>query len=76
MRILSVVPERSPRRQTGTPFAAKDGRAASIARFLGWTSPLNPTSKEDQAQLGLTTAQPRAEDTESPDDSPEEEALV
>lgn len=76
MRLLSVVPERSPRRQTGTLFSAREGRAANVARFLGWMSPLNPTSKEEQAQLGLTTAQPRADDAESPDDAAEEEAVI
>jgi len=76
MKLLAVVPERTSRRLSGTLFHAAEGRAASVARFLGWMSPLNPTSKEDQASLGLTTTQPRQDDSESADDSSEEEALI
>lgn len=73
MKLLSIVPARSARRQSGTLFYAREGRAAGISRFLGWMSPLNPTSKEDQASLGLTVAHPRQDDSESADDAAEEE---
>jgi hypothetical protein len=77
MSMLSLIPERTARRQSGTTFEAREGRTASLARFLSWLSPLNPTSKEDQAAIGYTVAQPRAEEHEPEgDDASEEEGLA
>lgn len=59
-RVMSLIPERVTRAQTGTAFA--DVRAAScehperialVAEFLHWLSPIYPTTKDDQKRLGL-----------------------
>jgi hypothetical protein len=53
-RVISVVPERTLRSQTGSLFApAGSERAELLARFLHWLGPLEPVSKEEQQALGL-----------------------
>ena len=75
MNMLSLIPERIARRQSGTVFEAREGRAANLARFLSWLSPLNATSKEDQAAIGYIVSAPRLEEPEA-DESPDDEALA
>jgi hypothetical protein len=75
MNLLSVIPERSVRRQSGTRFEGREGRPANLARYLSWLSPLNPLSKEDQAAIGYTAVAPRAEDADS-DEGADDEALA
>jgi hypothetical protein len=60
-RIIAVVPERSARAHTGTPFAPPQAHAqlAQLVRHLGWLSPLNPLSREDQGALGQLSAHAR-----------------
>jgi hypothetical protein len=62
-RIISLIPERVPRVQSGTRFSAANPgacrypeRLAHLARFLRWLSALDPISKEDQTVLGLFNA--------------------
>lgn len=59
-RIVSSIPERTPRSLTGTAFSVDGARACSdparlvsVARLLQWLSPLNPLSGDDQRALGL-----------------------
>ena|SRR5690349_8461445 len=73
MNMLSMIPERSRRLQSGSFFEAREGRIANLSRFLSWLSPLNPTTKEDQEAIGYRAAAPRAEEPEGeegPDDEP------
>ena len=53
-RLMSVIPDRMPRSQSGSAFDhASSQQAELLARFLGWLGPLNPISKEDQQLLGV-----------------------
>lgn len=52
-RLMSLIPDRMPRSQSGSTFdRASSQQAEILARFLGWLGPLNPISKEDQQLLG------------------------
>jgi len=56
LRLISLVPDRMPRSQSGSRFAAaSSARAQLLAPFLGWLGPLNPISKEEQQLLGVRT---------------------
>jgi hypothetical protein len=66
-RLISVIPDRVARTQSGTPFDGKSSdRAEQLARFLGWLGPLNPIGKEEQQLLGLRggAARPMADEDE------------
>jgi hypothetical protein len=53
-RLISLIPERSARWQSGSLFDGKASeRAELIARFLGWLGPLSSLSKEEQQLLGV-----------------------
>lgn len=53
-RLISLIPDRMPRSQSGSAFdGASSGRAELLSRFLGWLGPLNPISKEEQQLLGV-----------------------
>ncbi len=54
-RIISLIPDRMPRTQSGCVFNAsgQPQRIAVLAKFLSWLAPLDPTSKEDQQRLGV-----------------------
>ncbi|MBV8032082.1 MAG: hypothetical protein JO035_11285 [Betaproteobacteria bacterium] len=59
--IVALIPGRVARMPSGTPFslnaASRSGaHLLHLAPFLGWTSPLNALSREDQQALGLTAA--------------------
>jgi hypothetical protein len=65
-RIVSLIPERVPRLQSGTLFSAANPggcrypeRLAHLSQFLKWLSALDPISKEDQTVLGLFNANGR-----------------
>ena len=65
-RLLSLIPERSTRAQSGTLFSAEETarardaeRFAYLTPFLQWLTPLNPITREDQRALGLLAAQAR-----------------
>ncbi len=75
--ILSRVPDRLARAQSGAAFApAQIGcrypeRVAHLAGFLNWMSPLHELTREDQRILGLLNAAGRpvhAADEEAFDD--------
>jgi hypothetical protein len=57
-RIVSVVPDRTMRLQTGTRFMPPDPLApgsqiAYLAGFLNWLTPLNAITEDDQRALGV-----------------------
>ena len=63
-RLLSLIPDRCARAQSGTLFTAEEAarardaeRVEYVARFLHWLSPLNPITREDQRALGLLAVQ-------------------
>jgi hypothetical protein len=61
LRLISLIPDRVPRSQSGSRFAgAGTGRAEQLARFLRWLGPLNPISREDQQILGVRSGGGRA----------------
>jgi hypothetical protein len=76
-RLISLIPDRSLRAQTGTHFQP-DGsaRMALIRRFLHWMGPLDTLSREDQQVLGLRSGGRLIEDsdTEGEDIDPPEES--
>ena len=75
-RLISLIPDRSLRAQTGTHFQP-DGsaRMALIRRFLHWMGPLDTLSREDQQVLGLRGGGRLLEDsdTEGEEIDPSEE---
>jgi hypothetical protein len=63
-RIISLIPERVARAQSGALFTMIGAcrhaeRIACLSRYLQWLSPLNPVSSDDQQQLGLLLANGR-----------------
>jgi hypothetical protein len=58
-RIVSVVPDRTARLQSGTFFGLPDAGSASAAQigflagFLSWLTPLNTISEDEQRMLGV-----------------------
>ena len=72
-RVMSLIPERTARAQTGSMFdssrvAAHPERMALITRFLGWLGPLDALTKEDQQRLGLRSSGGRPAESESESD--------
>ena len=67
IRLMSLIPERGARMQSGTLFSV-DGSAKMdlLRRFLHWLGPLECLSKEDQQLLGVRAggAKPLAEGEE------------
>jgi hypothetical protein len=82
-RVMSLIPERTPRAQSGSLFdsarvTAHPERMALITRFLGWLGPLDALTKEDQQLLGLRSSGGRpvgAEGDEPLDPDEAEEGL-
>jgi hypothetical protein len=75
-RLLSLIPERSVRVSSGTPFlpdavaCQHPDRFARLLRFLNWLGPLEVLSKDEQRDLGLLSspgrpALPTSEDDDS-----------
>ena len=64
-RVLSLIPERTARTQSGVVFNLEGTnciypeRLAHVAKFLGWLSPLAVLTREDQVTLGLVAANGR-----------------
>src|SRR5918995_1321131 len=54
-RVISLIPDRMPRAQSGCVFAlgGQPDRVTLLAKFLHWLGPLDPVSKEDQRLLGV-----------------------
>jgi hypothetical protein len=62
-RLVSLVPERSPRAQSGTLFNATEAaacrqpeRMSYLTKFLHWLGPLDPMTREDQQILGVRSS--------------------
>jgi hypothetical protein len=78
-RVMSLIPERTPRAQSGSLFdssrvTAHPERIALITRFLGWLGPLDALTKEDQQLLGLRSSGGRPVDAEGDEPLDLEEA--
>jgi hypothetical protein len=76
-RLMALIPERTPRLQTGAQFRA-DGspRIDLLCRFLHWLGPLNAVSREEQQVLGVRAASARPlGEGEEPMDAEGEELL-
>src|SRR6266480_2267673 len=63
-RIISLIPERVARAQSGALFTMIGAcrhpeRIAYLSCYLQWLSPLNPVSRDDQKLLGLLLANGR-----------------
>jgi hypothetical protein len=54
-RVISLIPDRMPRAQSGAVFNAggQSDRLVLLSKFLHWLGPLDPVSKEDQQLLGV-----------------------
>jgi hypothetical protein len=59
-RLITLIPERTPRLQSGSLFRG-DGspRIDLLCRFLHWLGPLNAVSREEQQVLGVRAASAR-----------------
>lgn len=63
--VLSLIPERTARSQSGVAFLLEASsckhpdRLALLPRFLNWLSPLGALTKDDQRALGLLSANGR-----------------
>ena len=62
-RLVSLVPERAPRVQSGTLFSATEAaacrqpeRMSYLTKFLHWLGPLDPMTREDQQILGVRSS--------------------
>ena len=68
-RVISLVPDRTARAQSGSPFdGASSARAEMLSRLLGWLGPLCPISKEQQQLFGLRKADEAIDAAEIADD--------
>jgi hypothetical protein len=83
-KIVSLVPDRMPRMQSGTPFgcAAIAGgqgpQVASLGRLLHWLTPLSTLNEDDQRALGtlaLHGKTARRDDEDEADDERDEVSL-
>lgn len=71
-RLISLVPDRMPRGQTGSLFNGSNSQQLEpLSRFLSWLGPLNPITKEDQQLLGVraVAAKPLSEGDEAAGDA-------
>jgi hypothetical protein len=75
-RVMSLIPDRQPRTQSGSAFQASGNseRVQLLARFLGWLGPLSPTTKEEQQLLGVRSSAPRPLEGEEPAEEAAEQA--
>lgn len=62
-RLISLIPDRSPRLQSGTVFSPSEAascrypdRMSYLTRFLHWLGPLDPMTREDQQILGVRSS--------------------
>ena len=62
-RLMSLIPDRSPRAQSGSVFSSAEAatcrypeRIAYLTRFLHWLGPLDPMTREDQQILGVRSS--------------------
>lgn len=80
-RVLSLIPERTARAQSGAAFMLEatgcqyPARLAHVSKFLNWLSPLDSLSKDDQRELGLLSANGRPTHASDEEDGADLEAL-
>jgi len=83
-KIVALVPDRMPRVQSGTPFAAGEApggpgpQVASLGRLLHWLTPLSQLNEEEQRALGVLALHgktARRDDDDEADDDREEVSL-
>jgi hypothetical protein len=62
-RLMSLIPDRSLRAQSGSLFSASEAatcrypeRMAYLSKFLHWLGPLDPMTREDQQILGVRSS--------------------
>jgi hypothetical protein len=62
-RLIALIPDRSPRAQSGTVFSPAAAaacrypdRMSYLTRFLHWLGPLDPMTREDQQILGVRSS--------------------
>ena len=59
-RLISLVPDRVARSQSGSLFdGASSERAVLLTKFLGWLGPLSPITREEQQALGVRAGSAR-----------------
>ena len=79
-RVMSLIPERAPRTQSGCVFSPEAaGQVVLLTKFLHWLCPLESLSKEDQQLLGLRPSSARPveeEELEAPPELEEEHRLL
>jgi hypothetical protein len=77
-RILSLIPERSARAQSGAAFLVQAGsctdpeRLVPLSKCLHWLSPLDALTNDDQRALGLIGV--NGKPLQAPDDADEAES--
>jgi hypothetical protein len=80
-RVLSLIPDRTARAQSGAAFLLEGSscrhpeRLAHLSKFLNWLSPLDALSKDDQRELGLLAANGRPMQASDDEDEADIEAL-
>ena len=75
-KIVSLVPERMARLQSGTRFKPSENegaQVASLAPLLHWLTPLNAIGEEEQRALGLHVLHGKAARRDDEDDDEREE---
>jgi len=62
-RLISLIPDRSPRAQSGSVYSPSEAaacrypdRISYLGKFLHWLGPLDPMNKEDQQILGVRSS--------------------
>jgi hypothetical protein len=75
-RLMSLVPERMPRSQSGSHFRG-DGSARMdlLCRFMHWLAPLNQVTREEQQLLGVRAGGKVMADGDEAADEMEDAAL-
>jgi hypothetical protein len=76
VRLMSLIPERMPRSQSGSHFRG-DGSARLdlLCRFMHWLAPLSQVTREEQQLLGVRTAGKVMADGDEVAEEPEESPL-
>jgi len=80
-RLLSLIPERAARTQSGCVFYPEANasphpeRVALLGKFLSWLSPLESLSKDDQRALGLAAGQGKPAQEAAGDEEGEDHEL-
>ena len=78
-RLLSVIPERGGRAQSGVLFVPQSSscaypeRLAQLSSFLSWLRPLDALTRDEQVALGLVAPNGRPMQPADEDDAEESE---